>query len=47
MRYVKTETLTTSDQNFHQGTSSTELTKRIETFDKICCFLLPKTLKVL
>ena len=37
---------TTADTSLHQGTRSTELTKLIATFSTICCFLLPKTLKV-
>jgi len=32
--------------DLHQGTRSTELTKFIAAFSTICCFLLPKTLKV-
>jgi len=32
--------------DFHQERRSTETTKLIETFTTICCFYLPRTLKV-
>ena len=32
--------------DFHPGIRSTELTKLIETFSILCCFLLPNTLQI-